>query len=399
MDTPTSSTKSSSPDHELPEDELYVTKPFLPPLAELYPALNQIWESRKLTNKGPFHRRLERDLAEFLDVHNISLFSNGTIALITAIKALDLRGEVITTPFTFPATSHAILWNGLTPVFADIDPVTLNLSPVATESAITSETRAIVPVHCYGTPCDVVSFDDIARRHELPIVYDAAHAFGVQHNGRSLLSYGDFSVLSFHATKVFNTFEGGAIVSATSDARKKIDFLRNFGFVDETHVEMVGGNGKMNEFSAALGLLQLKYVNKALARRAKLDGYYRQCLAEIVGIRCVPRHAESSNYAYFPVLVDDGFPLDRDTLYERLKAHGIFSRRYFFPLVSDFPMYRHLPSADPANLPVATEMAKRILCLPFYTELTERDIDRVTLAIRDARNRAGASRGVRSGHY
>lgn len=365
------------------DNPIYVTKPFLPPIEEFFPYLEAIWESRTLTNGGPFHGLLEAELCQFLKVKNLSLFSNATVGLITAVKALEIQGEVITSPFSFVATSHSILWNGLKPVFVDIDPVTLNIDPQKIEAAITSKTTAIMPVHCYGTPCDVMAIEEIATKYSLKIVYDAAHAFGVKLNGQSILDFGSLSVVSFHATKVFNTFEGGAIVSPSLEVKQKIDQLKNFGFVDETTVSAVGINGKLSEFNSALGLVQLKYVQDAVDRRRQIDVRYRTALAGVPGIRCLGISPEcEANYSYFPILVDERYPISRDELYNRLKQKNIFARRYFYPLISDFPMYREMDSARASNLPIASLIAKQILCLPIYPELSESDQDRVINGIR-----------------
>jgi dTDP-4-amino-4,6-dideoxygalactose transaminase len=351
---------------------IYVTQPDLPPLEEFIPYLEQIWENRMLTNGGPFHRRLEAALCEFLGVAHISLFANGTLALVTALQAARITGEVITTPYSFVATAHSLLWNGIRPMFADIDPDTLNLDPTKIEAAITPHTTAIMPVHCYGRPCDVDAIRAIADNYNLRVIYDAAHAFGVRDAGGSVLRHGDLSVLSFHATKVFNTFEGGAIVCPDAKTKERIDHLKNFGFVDELTVVAPGINGKMSEFNAALGLAQLGHVEAAIGRRGEIDRRYRELLHDVKGIRCLS-HADgcTPNHSYFPVLVEAGYPLGRDALYERLRQHQIFPRRYFYPLISDMPMYRGLPSAHPDNLPVAAGVARRILCLPIYPALTE----------------------------
>jgi dTDP-4-amino-4,6-dideoxygalactose transaminase len=357
---------------------IYVTRPFLPPLEEFLPSLREIWDSRILTNGGPFHDRLETELCEYLGIKHISLFANCTIGLITAIQALGVSGEVITTPYTFTATAHSLLWNGIKPVFVDIDPHTLNLDPSRIEAAITPATTAIMPVHCYGHPCDVEAISKIANAHGLKVIYDAAHAFGVQlHNG-SLLNYGDLSVLSFHATKVFNTFEGGAIVSPDAQTKCHIDQLKNFGFVDEITVATAGINGKMSEFNAALGLLQLRNIDQAITRRQEIDARYRRGLRTIKGIGCVRDAGERiANYAYFPILVRPDYPLSRNELYRVLRANGIHTRRYFYPLVSTFKMYCDLPSAQQASLPVASKVAEEVLCLPIYPELSESDVDRI----------------------
>lgn len=363
--------------------DLYVTKPYLPPLEEFIPLLERIWESRQLTNGGPYHAELEVSLAEHLGIEHISLFTNGTLALVTALQALRITGEVITTPFSFVATAHSLLWNNIRPVFADIDPATCNLDPARIESAITPQTTAILPVHCYGRPCDVDAIQRVADRRKLKIIYDAAHAFGVKHHGQSVLRFGDLSVLSFHATKTFTTFEGGAIVCADAKTKQHIDHLKNFGFVDEVTVVEPGINGKMNEIQAAFGLLQLKHIDMALAARKLIDQRYRQELAAIPGIRCLGGSSDTlTNHTYFPIFVGAGYPLSRDKLYERLRACDIYARRYFYPLISDMPMYRGLPSASASNLPVAKRVSDEVLCLPIYPELSTADQGRVIDVIR-----------------
>jgi dTDP-4-amino-4,6-dideoxygalactose transaminase len=362
-----------------------VTQPFLPPLQEYLPYLERIWERKWLTNAGEYHQQLESELARHLGVRHISLFANATIALVTALQALKISGEVITTPYSFVATAHSLLWNNLQPVFVDIDPESLNLDPARIEAAITPRTTAIMPVHVYGRPCDVDAIGAIAARHGLKVIYDAAPAFGVTLHGRSLLQHGDLSILSFHATKAYTTAEGGAIVSPTAEAKRQIDFLKNFGFADEVTVVAPGINGKMNELQSALGLLQLKYVDGAIAKRRILDAAYRDGLRGMDGIRVPPLPAHSDqNYSYFPVLVGDGFPIGRDALYDRLRAEDIYARRYFYPLISEFPMYRNLPSANPAHLPVASDVARRILCLPIYPALELDDVRRVIEVLRRA---------------
>jgi len=359
-------------------EPVYVTKPFLPPLEEFIPYLEKIWATKKLTNNGPFHRQLEGALCEFLGVKHIALFTNGTLALVTALQALRITGEVITTPFSFVATAHSLLWNGIKPVFADIDPNTLNLDPERIEAAITPHTTAIMPVHCYGRPCDVDKIQHIADNYNLQVIYDAAHAFGVRCHAGSVLTYGDLSVLSFHATKVFTTFEGGAIVCPDAKTKQRIDHLKNFGIVDEVTVVAPGINGKMSELNAALGLLQLKYFHQAIAQRKKIDAGYRELLRAVRGIRCIPGAGEySSNYAYFPILVESDYPVTRDALYEEFKNHNIHARRYFYPLISDFPMYRGFPSAHGDNLPIATRIARQVLCLPISPSLCQADLDRI----------------------
>jgi dTDP-4-amino-4,6-dideoxygalactose transaminase len=365
---------------------IYVTRPLLPPLEEFLPYLEEIWESGWLTNAGPFHQKLEKALAEHLGVRHLSLFSNGTIALVTALQCLRITGQVITTPYSFVATSHALLWNGIEPVFVDIEAATCNLDPKRIEAAITPRTTAILPVHCYGNPCDVDGIQTIADRYGLKVIYDAAHAFGVTHKGTSLLNFGDLSVLSFHATKAFNTFEGGAIVCPDARTKQRIDYLKNFGFADEVTVVAPGINGKMNEIQAAFGLLQLRHIDASIRRRRDLDERYRALLRDVGGIRCLPLPADSGhNYSYFPVLVEAEYPLTRDELYHLMKQVGVFARRYFFPLISDFPMYRGLPSAGPDLLPTAQSISSRILCLPIYPTLPLHEVDRVVDVIKGAR--------------
>lgn len=357
---------------------IYVTQPYLPPLEEFIPYLEQIWESKILTNGGPFHQQLEQALCEYLGVKHIALFTNGTLALITALQSLRITGEVITTPYTFVATSHSLLWNGIKPVFVDIDPVTLNLDPAKIEAAITPQTTAILPVHCYGHPCDVDAIQKISDNYNLKVIYDAAHAFGVQDAQGSILRHGDLSVLSFHATKVFNTFEGGAIVCPDAKTKQRIEHLKNFGFVDEVTVVATGINGKMSELNSALGLLQLKGIDETLQKRKAIDAHYRIGLNGVNGIYCVHDTREKiANYAYFPILVQPEYPLARDALYQKLKDNGIYARRYFYPLISDFPMYRGLPSAAQSNLSMARNAANSVICLPIYPALTIEQVDSV----------------------
>ena len=367
----------------MPASPIYVTQPHLPPLEEFIPYLERIWETKILTNRGPFHCQLEQALCDYLGVEHLALFANGTLALVTALQALRIRGEVITTPYSFVATAHALLWNGIKPVFVDIDPVTLNLDPSKIEAAITPDTTAILPVHCYGNPCDVEAIQTIADHYNLKVIYDAAHAFGVECHCGSVLHHGDFSVLSFHATKVFNTFEGGAIVCPDAKSKQHIDHLKNFGFVNETTVVATGINGKMNEMQAALGLLQLQHIDQALARRAEIAARYREAIDGIAGLSHVPSAGQQvANHAYFPILVGDDYPLSRDDLYAKLKANGIHGRRYFYPLISEFPMYRGLASAQASNLPVAADAAARVICLPIYPALDEADLARIIELLR-----------------
>jgi len=362
---------------------IYVTQPFLPPLEEFTTYLEQIWENKVITNGGPFHVQLERELCEYLGVKYISLFTNGTIALLTALQSLRITGEVITTPYSFVATAHSLIWNGIKPVFVDIDPVTLNMDPSKIEAAITPQTTAIMPVHCYGHPCDVDAIQKIADTYNLKVIYDAAHAFGVKVPSGSILNYGDLSVLSFHATKVFNTFEGGAIICPDQKTKERIDHLKNFGFVNETTVIAPGINGKMSEINAAFGLLQLKHVDELIKKRGEIDARYREQLSGIPGIHCLEKTCdETSNFSYFPILVDSEYPLKRDELYEKLKLENIYARRYFYPLISEFPMYKSLMSARHENIPVAQQAAMKVLCLPIYPNLMESDQQRVINVIR-----------------
>jgi dTDP-4-amino-4,6-dideoxygalactose transaminase len=370
-------------------DPIYVTRPFLPPLQEALPLLEKIWTSRVLTNQGEFHRALEERLRAFLEVEHLSLTCNGMLALSAAIEAAGIDGEVVTTPYSFVATAHAVRLERLKPVFADIRPDDLNIDPAAIEAAITPRTTAIVAVHVYGNPCDVEAIEGIARRHGLKVIYDAAHAFGVRLNGRSVLSWGDFSTLSFHATKAFNTFEGGAVVSGSVPDREAVERYRNFGILNETEIPAVGTNAKMSEFNAAMGLLQLDHWDEIRAGRAAVDRRYREGLADVAGIDClaIPAGAEP-NHSYFPILVRPDFPLSRDGLYERLKQRGIWTRRYFYPLLSDLPHYRDVPSAQAANLPVAAAAAAQILCLPIYPDLAAADQDRILSVVLDAARQA-----------
>ena len=360
------------------EKPIYVTQPFLPPLEDFIPYLREIWDAKLITNGGPFHQRLESALAEYLGVKHIALFTNGTLGLLTALQTLRVTGEVITTPYSFAATAHSVLWNNLKPVFADIDPDTCNLDPDSIEAAITPQTTAIMPVHCYGTPCDVVRIQRIADTYGLKVIYDAAHAFGVQLRGDSLLNHGDLSVLSFHATKVFTTIEGGAIVCPDAKTKQRIDYLKNFGIADEVTVMAAGINGKMNEVQAAFGLLQLQHVDEFIANRTHIAKTYSDHLGTIPGIRLAPAVPDTRpNHSYFPIFIEPTFPISRDEVYERLKTRGVYARRYFYPLLSDMPMYRGLPSAARSHLPNAVRIADEVLCLPIYPALTDHDVMRV----------------------
>ena len=355
-----------------------VTQPHLPPLEDFIPYLEKIWENKWLTNNGPFHQELERALCEYLGVEHLALFTNGTIALVTALQTLRITGEVITTPYSFVATTHSLLWNNIRPVFVDIDPVTMNIDPNKIEAAITPQTSAIMPVHCYGNPCDVERIQKIADNYGLKVIYDAAHAFGVQYKGESLLKHGDLSVLSFHATKVFNTFEGGAIICPDAKTKQRIDHLKNFGIADEVTVVAPGINGKMNEVQAAFGMLQLKHVDHAIEQRRLVDQRYREILSDVPGITILSLPDNSKqNFGYFPILIESDYPLKRDELYQKLREEGIYARRYFYPLISDMPMYRGMPSAAASNLPIAKQIAEQILCLPIYPDFSQEDQQRV----------------------
>ena len=356
-----------------------VTSPLLPNLDDWIPMLKDIWDRKWLTNNGYYHKELEKALAEYLGVEYISLFTNGTLPLITALQALRISGEVITTPYSFVATTHSIWWNGLKPVFVDVDEKTGNIDPEKIEAAITPHTTAIMPVHVYGTPCNMKRIQEIADIYGLKIIYDAAHAFGVKMNGESILNAGDMSTLSFHATKVYNTIEGGALVCHDEATKKRIDYLKNFGFAGETTVVAPGINSKMDEIRAAYGLLNLKQVDSAIARRKAVAEKYRSALKDVQGIRVLEdiegvRH----NYAYFPIFIDEkAYGMSRDALYAKLKEYNIFGRRYFYPLISTFSAYKGLESANRNNLPVAHKLADQVLCLPMFAGLNEEDVERV----------------------
>ncbi len=355
---------------------ILVTKPALPPIDEFMPYIEKIWDNCWLTNNGPLHKQLESELAEYLGVKYISLFSNGTLALISALQALQIKGEVITTPFSFVATTHSLWWNSIKPVFIDIEPETFNLDPSKIEQAITKETTAIMPVHVYGNPCNVEEIQKIADKHGLKVIYDAAHAFGVRINGNSVLNYGDLSILSFHATKVYSTIEGGAIICHDEQMKHHIDNLKNFGFRGETLVEEPGINAKLNEVQAAYGLLSLKYVDGYISKRREIAKVYRKHLADLPGFTMLyDMEGMDHAYSYFPVLIDEEkFGCSRDTLYDYLKTKNIFCRRYFYPLITEFDTYKLLPSADPQNLPVAVRVSQQVLCLPIYPDLSNEEL-------------------------
>lgn len=356
-----------------------VTSPLLPDINEFTKSLKEIWESKWITNNGLFHKKLERALAEYLKVPYVSLFTNGTLPLLTALQALRITGEVITTPYSFVATTHALWWNGIKPVFVDIDPATGNMDPEKIEAAITPRTTAILPVHVYGKPCDTEAIQTIADKYGLRVIYDAAHAFGVEIAGKSILNAGDMSTLSFHATKVFNTIEGGALVMHDEKTKQRIDYLKNFGFASETEVVGPGINSKMDEIRSAYGLLNLKQVDDAIAARQRVTVAYREGLRDVKGISFwddTPgvRH----NYSYFPIFVDaTEYGMTRDQLYFKMKAQGVWGRRYFYPLISEFSTYRGLESSRPENLVNAHRMADTVICLPMHHELNEEDVERI----------------------
>ena len=360
------------------KDIITVTSPLLPDLDEFHYLLKEIWASKWITNNGSFHQQLEKELAAYLKVPYLSLFTNGTLPLITALQALHVKGEVITTPYSFVATTHSIWWNGLKPVFADIDPKTCNLDPEKIESAITRNTTAIMPVHCYGKPCDIKGIQEVADKYGLKVIYDAAHAFGLEVDGESILNAGDMSTLSFHATKVYNTIEGGALVMHDEKMKRRVDYLKNFGFKNEEEVVAPGINSKMDEIRSAYGILALRKVDEAIQARRTVTVQYRQGLKNIPGISFFEdMPGVKHNYSYFPIFVDaQTYGMTRDELYLRLKENNVIGRRYFYPLISTFGTYRGLASADPKNLPVATRMADSVICLPMHHELNDEDVQR-----------------------
>ena len=378
-------------------DPVYVTRPLLPPLTALMDRLREVWDSRQLTNIGLQHERLEAALRIYLDVPHLSLFTNGTVGLITAIRALGLTGEVLTTPFTFPATPHALSWSGITPVFCDVDPLTLNIDASAVEGAVSARTTGILAVHVYGSPCDVDGLQHVADHHGLKIIYDAAHAFGTRVRGRGIGNFGDVTMFSFHATKLFHTAEGGALVCATPSLKARIDDLRNFGIHGPDRVEAIGLNGKMTELQAALGLCVLDGLAAELARRRVLLERYQRRFATIDGVTWLSAsdgNAASCQYAV--VRIDEArFGCSRDAVHRELQQFNIFARKYFYPLCSQYDCYRHLPSADATNLPNAVRAAQEVLCVPLYGELTEADVDRICDVIAFVRD--GAARNVAAG--
>ena len=356
-----------------------VTSPLLPDLADFNVLLKEIWDSKWITNNGSFHKQLEKELAAYLKVPYISLFTNGTLPLITALQALRITGEVITTPYSFVATTHSLWWNGCKPVFVDIDPTTGNIDPDKIEAAITPQTQAIMPVHVYGKPCDTKRIQEIADKYGLKVVYDAAHAFGVEVNGESILNAGDMSTLSFHATKVYNTIEGGALVMQDERTKKRIDYLKNFGFAGEVEVVAPGINSKMDEMRSAYGLLNLKQVDAAIEARHQVAVQYREALRPVEGITFMDdMPGVKHNYSYFPIFVDaEKYGMNRDELYFKMKGQNVLGRRYFYPLISEFTTYRGLPSANPENLPNAHKMADSVICLPMHHELDKEDVERI----------------------
>ncbi|MFA0037472.1 DegT/DnrJ/EryC1/StrS family aminotransferase [Vibrio chagasii] len=366
--------------------KITVTEPSLPPLDKFIPLLEDIWDRKWLTNNGHYHQELEQALAKHLGVKYVSLFCNGTVALQVGLKALDIKGEVITTPFTFVATTHAIKWNECTPVFCDIEPETLNLDPQKVEELITENTQAIIPVHVYGSPCNVDALKKIADKHKLKIFYDAAHSFGVKRKDESILNFGDLSMMSFHATKIFNTIEGGALITNDPKMKVKIDYLKNFGFEGPEKVIGLGINGKMNEIQAAYGLLQLEYVDEQIEKCKKISNFYREALSNTTGIQLIPEFdGISYNYSYFPILIEeDLYGMSRDELFTYLAEHNIMVRKYFYPLVSNFSEYEGVPSGATTSLPVANSASSRVLCLPIYANLLFSDVENVVNLINKA---------------
>lgn len=358
-------------------NKITVTSPLLPPLEEFIPYLKDIWDRKWLTNNGHYHQELEKALCSYLKVPFLSLFTNGTLPIMVALQALRITGEVITTPYSFVATTHSLWWNGIKPVFVDIDPETGNIDPDKIEAAITPKTTAIMPVHVYGNPCNTLRIKEIADTYGLEVIYDAAHAFGVKVNGKSILKEGNMSTLSFHATKTYNTVEGGALICHDEETKKRIDYLKNFGFAGETTVIAPGINGKMDEMRAAYGLIALKHVDEAISNRRKTAQLYREALKNIQGILFLDDMSNvKHNYSYFPIFVDEkGYGKTRDELYFKLQKANIFGRRYFYPLISEFSTYRGLPSAKKENLPNAHKMADSVICLPMHHSLTDGDID------------------------
>lgn len=361
---------------------MYVTRPYLPPISDFVDLLEQIWGNKQLTNNGPMVRQLEQQLSEYLGVNHLSLFNNGTIALMAAIASQELTGSVITTPFSFVATAHSLIASGLRPIFCDIDPVTYNLDPSLVESVIEPDTTAVLPVHVFGVPCDVGAFQRLQGSHGLKVIYDAAHAFGVHVNGTNVLNYGDASALSFHATKVFHTFEGGVVVSSNAAAKERVDRYRNFGFVNEEAVDSFGSNGKMSEVHAAMGLLNVRDFSVILSRREEIASAYLKRLGGLAGIYLPAAARQSQNFSYFPIIVEDGYGATRDELFARFRERQIFVRKYFFPLITDFQIYKQAGYCS-RDFPNARSVANRILCLPISAEMELGEVDRVCDVILD----------------
>lgn len=368
-------------------DDIKVTSPLLPPFEEFSEYCKDIWKRKWITNNGYYHQELENKLCEYLKVPFLSLFTNGTLPLICALQALRISGEVITTPYSFVATTHALWWNGIKPVFVDIDPQTGNMDPNKIEVAITPKTTAIMPVHVYGQPCKIEQIQEIANIYGLKIIYDAAHAFGVENNGISIMTAGNVSTLSFHATKVYNTIEGGALICHDEQMKQRIDYIKNFGFANETTVVAPGINGKLDEFRAAFGLVNLKYIDSAIERRRQIALRYRAALKDVLGIRLLEEtKGVKYNYSYFPIFVNEKeYGMNRDSLYEKMKSVGVYGRRYFYPLISSFSTYRGLDSAKRENLPEAYKMAEEVICLPIHHELSDLDVERVIKSIKYGR--------------
>jgi dTDP-4-amino-4,6-dideoxygalactose transaminase len=374
------------------KEPVYVTRPLLPNLSHFTDKLAEIWDARWLTNDGPQHKMLENKLSEYLRVPHLSLFNNGTIALIVACQSLRLSGEVITTPFTFPATPHVLSWNGIRPVFCDIDPETMNIDSSRIESMITPQTTAILGVHVFGTPCDVFGIQEIADRYGLRVVYDAAHAFGVEIEERGIGTFGDVSMFSFHATKLFHTAEGGALTYNNLNQKQRVDLLKNFGIKNQEEVMMPGINGKMNELQAALGLVMLDYLEAERSKRKEIQELYHKLLSKIEGISFYEsdRSALKLSYQYFVIRVDAAkFGMSRNELFDELKKYNIYSRKYFHPLCSEYACYRHIPSANNANLPVANKIASEVLALPYYGGLSLDDVEKICEIISDVRFAVG----------
>ena len=359
--------------------QITVTSPLLPDIEEFHELLKKIWDSKWITNNGQFHQQLEKALCGYLGVEYLSLFTNGTLPPITALQALHITGEVITTPYSFVATTHALWWNGIKPVFVDIDPSNCGIDPERIEAAITPRTTAIMPVHCYGNPCDTRRIQAIAEKYGLKVIYDAAHCFGVKVKGESIMNHGDMATMSFHATKVFNTAEGGALIVKDAETKKRVDYLKNFGFAGETEVVAPGINSKMDEIRAVLGLLNLKRVDEAIEKRHQVAIRYREALRNVKGIRFFDDMPDvKHNYSYFPIFVNaEEYGMTRDELYFKMKEHDVLGRRYFYPLISTFSTYRGLPSAATENLPVATRIANEVICLPMHHGLSVEDVERI----------------------